>query len=67
MHGRTSFVIAQRLSTVRTADLILVLERGRIGAAGRHAELLRSSELYARIYHGQLAPARSAAELEPQP
>ncbi len=54
MQGRTSFVIAQRLSTVRAANLILVLNQGRIAAAGTHAELLRTSELYAHIYHGQL-------------
>jgi ABC-type multidrug transport system fused ATPase/permease subunit len=49
MRGRTSFVIAQRLSTVRLADRILVLERGRIAASGTHAELLRTSGLYADI------------------
>lgn len=49
MQGRTSFVIAQRLSTVRNANLILVLDRGRISASGAHEELLRTSELYARI------------------
>lgn len=54
MQGRTSFVIAQRLSTVRMADQILVLEKGRIAATGTHQELLRTSELYAKIYHGQL-------------
>jgi ATP-binding cassette subfamily B protein len=54
MQGRTSFVIAQRLSTVRNANLILVLDHGRISARGTHEELLRTSELYARIYHGQL-------------
>lgn len=59
MVGRTSFVIAQRLSTVRRADLILVLQRGRISAAGTHAELLRTSELYAEIYHRQLKPQES--------
>ncbi len=58
MEGRTSFVIAQRLSTVRTADLILVLEQGRIVARGSHAELLRTSGLYAEIYHSQLLPER---------
>ena len=56
MHGRTSFVIAQRLSTVRKADLILVLDKGRIAARGTHAELLRSSSVYAEIYHRQLRP-----------
>jgi ATP-binding cassette subfamily B protein len=54
MQGRTAFVIAQRLSTVRMADLILVLEKGRIAAAGTHETLLQRSELYAQIYHGQL-------------
>lgn len=54
MQGRTSFVIAQRLSTVRMADLILVLEKGRIAARGTHKELLRTSGLYAEIYHQQL-------------
>jgi ATP-binding cassette subfamily B protein len=56
MQGRTSFVIAQRLSTVRLADLILVLERGRIAARGTHHELLRTSGLYADIYQRQLRP-----------
>ncbi len=54
MQGRTTFVIAQRLSTVQRADLILVLEQGRIAAQGQHADLLRTSGLYAAIYHGQL-------------
>jgi ATP-binding cassette subfamily B protein len=56
MQGRTSFVIAQRLSTVRMADQIIVLEKGQIGAIGAHEQLLRTSELYAKIYHGQLRP-----------
>ncbi len=56
MLGRTSFVIAQRLSTVRRADLILVLERGQIAAQGTHPELLRTSGLYADIYQRQLRP-----------
>jgi ATP-binding cassette subfamily B protein len=54
MQGRTSFVIAQRLSTLRMADLILVLDKGRIAAQGTHAQLVRTSGLYAEIYHRQL-------------
>jgi ABC-type multidrug transport system fused ATPase/permease subunit len=56
MRGRTAFIIAHRLSTVRAADLILVLDRGRIAAQGTHKELLRTSGLYADIYYRQLRP-----------
>jgi len=54
MKGRTSFVIAQRISTVLNADQILVLEKGRILARGNHEELLENSEIYAEIYNSQL-------------
>ena len=54
MVGRTSFVIAQRISTVLNADQILVLDQGRIAASGNHEELLDSSEIYADIYSSQL-------------
>ena len=54
MKGRTSFIIAQRLSTVRLADKVLVLQGGRVAASGTHEELLRSSGLYAEIYHRNL-------------
>jgi len=47
--GRTTIVIAHRLSTVRDADAILVLDGGRISAFGRHDELLKSSQLYRRM------------------
>jgi len=54
MRGRTSFVIAQRISTVRNADQILVLDGGSVVASGTHAELLETSEIYADIYSSQL-------------
>jgi len=62
MRGRTSFVIAQRISTVLNADSILVLEKGSIAAQGTHEELLEDSEIYAEIYHSQLM---EDAEVEP--
>jgi ATP-binding cassette subfamily B protein len=54
MQGRTSFVIAQRISTVLNADQIMVLDKGRIAARGTHEELLETSEAYAEIYSSQL-------------
>jgi len=54
MNGRTTFVIAHRLSTVMRADQILVLEKGRIVARGRHTTLLETSPQYGEIYDRQL-------------
>jgi ATP-binding cassette subfamily B protein len=54
MQNRTSFIIAQRISSVLKADKILVLERGRIVAEGRHQELIEASEIYREIYNSQL-------------
>lgn len=54
MKGRTSFVIAQRISTVINADQILVLDKGAIVARGVHRELLEESPIYAEIYNSQL-------------
>ncbi len=58
---RTVFVIAQRVSTVRDADLILVLDEGEIAARGTHEELLRESELYNEILGSQLVTERAGA------
>jgi ATP-binding cassette subfamily B multidrug efflux pump len=55
MKGRTSFVIAQRISTVLNADQILVLDKGSVVARGTHEELMEESPVYADIYHSQLA------------
>jgi ATP-binding cassette subfamily B multidrug efflux pump len=54
MKGRTSFVIAQRISTVMNADLILVLDKGQVVARGKHDELMEESPIYAEIYNSQL-------------
>ncbi len=63
MVGRTSFVIAQRISTVRNADQILVLDKGQIVARGTHDELLETSEIYADIYSSQLLDDSVAASV----
>ncbi len=54
MQNLTSFVIAQRISTVLRADKIIVLQNGRIAAVGTHAELIESSPIYQSIFHSQL-------------
>jgi ATP-binding cassette subfamily B protein len=55
MKNRTTLAIAHRLSTILAADLILVVDRGRIVERGTHAELLRNGGLYARLYEQQFA------------
>ena len=62
MTGRTVFVIAHRLSTVRRADVILVLDAGRLVERGTHPELLARKGLYARLHALQFRDDRPAAE-----
>jgi ATP-binding cassette subfamily B protein len=54
MEGRTSFVIAQRLATLKSADVILVIENGRIVERGHHSELIQRDGIYSRVYELQL-------------
>jgi ATP-binding cassette, subfamily B, bacterial len=56
MQGRTVFIIAHRLATVRRADRILVLEQGQVVEAGSHTELMKQGDRYARFYAQQFSP-----------
>ncbi len=60
MQGRTSFVIAQRISTVRNADQIIILEKGEMVAMGTHETLIEDSPIYNEIFTSQLVDDRKA-------
>jgi ATP-binding cassette, subfamily B, multidrug efflux pump len=64
MEGRTTFVIAHRLATVRRADLIVVMADGRIVQRGRHADLLKQGGLYKEIYDLQLSQQSQLTEAD---
>jgi len=66
MKGRTTFVIAQRLRTVKSADQILVLQNGVIAQRGRHEELINQEGPYATIYDLELRDQEEAYERERQ-
>ena len=53
--GRTSFIVAHRLSTIRTADLILVMKDGNIIEQGTHSSLLEQNGFYSELYNSQFA------------
>ena len=53
MKGRTSFIVAHRLSTIREADVILVMQDGHIVEQGNHDELLAKGGFYAKLYNSQ--------------
>jgi ATP-binding cassette subfamily B protein len=63
MEGRTTIMVAQRISTVLTADKILVLDRGRLVAEGSHTELMATSPIYREIYDSQLGSGPLAVAL----
>ena len=55
MEGRTSFIVAHRLSTIKEADIILVMKDGNIVEQGNHEELLARNGFYAKLYQSQFA------------
>ena len=55
MKGRTSFIVAHRLSTIREADIILVMNNGNIIEQGSHEELLAQNGFYSKLYNSQFA------------
>ncbi|MFE5871485.1 ABC transporter ATP-binding protein [Streptomyces roseifaciens] len=65
LEGRTAVVIAHRLSTVRAADLILVVEDGQVVERGTHSELLAAGGRYEELYRTQFAQAKADGEAEP--
>ena len=61
MYGRTTFVIAHRLSTVRNADCIMVMEQGRIIERGTHDQLIEEKGRYYQLYTGHAAEEKKGA------
>lgn len=61
MNGRTSFIVAHRLSTIREADIILVMNNGRVIEQGNHDELLKTGGFYANLYNSQFEGTGSSA------
>ena len=55
MEGRTSFIVAHRLSTIKNADIILVMKDGNIIEQGNHESLMQADGFYARLYNSQFA------------
>jgi ATP-binding cassette subfamily B protein len=66
MRNRTTLAIAHRLSTILAADVILVVERGRVVERGTHQELLHHGGLYAKLYRQQFAPSTTRTALAEQ-
>ena len=62
IQGRTTFIITHRLPIIKTADLILVLDKGRMAEQGRHEDLIKRNGLYRQIYNTQLSVTKNSGE-----
>ena len=62
MQGRTSFIVAHRLSTIREADVILVMRDGQVVEIGNHESLLAQNGFYAKLYNSQFEHAPGASQ-----
>ena len=67
MEGRTTFIVAHRLSTLRNAGRLLVLDSGRLAGIGSHDELLRTCPLYGRLWGAQQVSLQSGDLVPPAP
>ena len=67
MRGRTSFIVAHRLSTIRQADVILVMKDGHIIEQGTHQELLALNGFYAELYNSQIGKNEKTGKMQPAP
>jgi ABC-type multidrug transport system fused ATPase/permease subunit len=62
IENRTTFIITHRLPIIKSADLIIVLDEGRIVAQGRHNELMAEKGIYKQIYQSQLSGSKDSGE-----
>ena len=67
MNGRTSFIVAQRISTVLNADKIIVIDKGRIAAQGTHSQLIKTNPIYQEIYNSQLGDGFHEVDIKIKP
>jgi subfamily B ATP-binding cassette protein MsbA len=66
LQGRSTLIIAHRLSTVQRADRVVVIDRGRLVEEGRHSELVAAEGVYSRLYRGQFRDSYESSLVSPE-